>query len=291
MPLLPALRRLQTLPPQTLRLPLVLVSVNLLVWAAVAYPLSRHPTLLSPAALSYVLGLRHALDADHIAAIDLATRRLLAADSAARPPTSVGTFFALGHSTVVIVTCLVVAAVGGAVRSEFGGWERVGGIVGGSVSVLVLVVFCLGNAWILAVLVRRLKKVLKDRRDGLVDGEEGQDGGGGALAAMNYSGTGFLSRLFGRLFKVVDRPWKMFPLGLLFGLGFDTSSEVAVLGIASVHAVEGTGIWLILIFPILFTGKKKNVAFCYVYLDNFIWRVIAIRRRLGLVLVLDMNSY
>ena len=83
--------------------------------------------------------------------------------------------------------------------------------------------------------------------------EQGEES---ALAAMNYQGSGFMSRVFGRMFKVVDRPWKMFPLGLMFGLGFDTSSEVAVLGIASLHAVEGTSIWLILIFPVLFTGAS-----------------------------------
>jgi len=68
-------------------------------------------------------------------------------------------------------------------------------------------------------------------------------------------GPGVMARVFRKVFKMVDRPWKMLPLGVLFGLGFDTSSEIAILGIASIHAAEGTSLWVILIFPILFTGE------------------------------------
>jgi high-affinity nickel-transport protein len=78
--------------------------------------------------------------------------------------------------------------------------------------------------------------------------------GEGAVAGLNLEGGGIMVRVFKKLFMLIDRPWKMYPLGVLFGLGFDTSSEIAVLGIASLHGAQGTSIWLILIFPILFTG-------------------------------------
>lgn len=236
------------LPAPALHIILLLLVINLLAWAIAAAPLATHPTLLPAAALSYVLGLRHALDADHIAAIDLSTRRLIAAG---QRPVSVGTFFALGHSTIVIVTCVAVAATGGVLRDRFNGVEEWGELIGGVVSAVVLVIFCGGNGWVLYRLVRRLRSAVGE---GEVEGENVELRG---AVAGDVEGGGFLSVMFGRLFKLVDRPWKMFPLGVLFGMGFDTSSEVAILGIASIHAVQGTSIWLILIFPMLFTGTSR----------------------------------
>ncbi|RGP71576.1 high-affinity nickel-transporter [Fusarium sporotrichioides] len=255
-PLLDRLRRqskpkfLHGIPNNSIFVIAILIGVNALVWIAVAIVLHFHPALISPAALSYVLGLRHALDADHIAAIDLMTRRLIA--SGQRPAT-VGTFFSLGHSTIVIVTCIVVAATSGALRDRFDGFQRVGNIVGTSVSAAFLIILCIGNGWVLYKLVQRLQAILQDRRDrfhleGFAE-EETQIQDHFAL-----EGGGFLTRVFKRLFRVIDRPWKMYPLGVVFGLGFDTSSEIAILGIASIQAVQGTSIWLILVFPILFTA-------------------------------------
>ncbi|KAM5351044.1 hypothetical protein ACJ41O_003767 [Fusarium nematophilum] len=247
---IPKPKILHGIPTNSLLMILLLVGVNAVVWACVAVVLRFHPALISPAALSYVLGLRHALDADHIAAIDLMTRRLIA--SGQRPAT-VGTFFSLGHSTIVIVTCVVVAATSGALRERFDGFARVGNIVGTSVSAAFLILLCVGNGWVLYKLVQRLRGVLKERRQrgdgGRFDEEESQIQDHFAL-----EGGGILTRVFKRLFRVIDRPWKMYPLGVVFGLGFDTSSEIAILGIASIQAVQGTSIWLILIFPILFTA-------------------------------------
>ncbi|KAL7943405.1 high-affinity nickel-transport domain-containing protein [Trichoderma barbatum] len=244
---------LHAIPSNSIRIIAILITVNALVWIAVAIVLRYHPALISPAALSYVLGLRHALDADHISAIDLMTRRLIA--SGQRPAT-VGTFFSLGHSTIVIITCIVVAATSGALRERFDGFQRVGNIIGTSVSAAVLIILCLGNGWVLYKLVKRLKEVLA-QRSFYGDGEA--LGGEDAAAAhtndqLQLEGGGFMIRSLKVLLKTIDRPWKMYPLGVVFGLGFDTSSEIAVLGIASIQAVQGTSIWLILIFPILFTS-------------------------------------
>ncbi|RCI14883.1 hypothetical protein L249_6573 [Ophiocordyceps polyrhachis-furcata BCC 54312] len=231
----------------------LVAAVNGLVWAAAGIVLRFHPALAPTALLCYTLGLRHGLDADHISAIDLVTRRLVA--DGLRPAT-VGTFFSLGHATVVMVTCIAVAATSGAVRDRFDGFARVGGIIGTAVSAAVLLLLCLGNGWVLWRLVVRLRSALaarRRRRHGF-DGDEDE-------VTLAPPGFGPISRFAGYLFKAIDRPWKMFPLGLVFGLGFDTSSEVALLGIASVHAAEGTSIWLILIFPVLFTGLYTSKAF------------------------------
>lgn len=217
----------------------LLACINVVVWLIVAALLaSRHPRLLSTAALAYSLGLRHALDADHISAIDLMTRRLIAAG---QRPVTVGTFFSLGHSTIVILTSIVVAATAAGISKRFDQFSAVGGIVGSSVSATFLIVLGLLNAYILLKLVSQMRKVvnLQPERE--------------AEEAWKVEGGGVLFRVLKKMFKLIDRPWKMYPLGVLFGLGFDTSSEVALLGISSIQGAKGTSIWLILVFPLLFT--------------------------------------
>ncbi|PLB36015.1 HoxN/HupN/NixA family nickel/cobalt transporter [Aspergillus candidus] len=212
--------------------------VNILVWIAAAVVLRYYPSLVSNAVLSYTLGLRHAFDADHISAIDLMTRRLLATG---QQPVTVGTFFSLGHSTIVIITSIVVAATAAAVSSRFDSFGTVGGIIGTSVSAAFLILLGLMNAYILYKLYMQLQKVLD-----LPEGQEDE--------AWKVEGGGVLFSVLKRMFKLINRPWKMYPLGILFGLGFDTSSEIALLGISSIEAAKGTDIWVILIFPILFTA-------------------------------------
>jgi len=260
---LPALpERLRVLPAPVISIISLLLITNAIVWAAVGIVLHFNPGLVGAAVLSYTLGLRHALDADHISAIDLMTRRLIAIG---QRPVTVGTFFSLGHSTIVIITCLVVAATAGALRDRFGNFQYVGGIIGTSVSAAVLILLCVGNGWVLYRLVRTLRRVLRDEdphRPSYADVEDTADTGEGAndddgRAAereLHMDGPGFLANALRKVFRIVDRPWKMYPLGVLFGLGFDTSSEIAVLGIASVHGAQGTSLWVILIFPLLFTG-------------------------------------
>jgi high-affinity nickel-transport protein len=193
---------------------------------------------VSTAVLSYALGLRHALDADHISAIDLMTRRLIAAG---QRPVTVGMFFSLGHSTVVIATSLVVAGTAAAVSSKFDSFERIGGIIGTSISAAFLLLLGIMNIYILYKLIVQMKKLIASEV-----GTEHEE--------FKIQGGGCLFPILQKLFKLIDRPWKMYPLGVLFGLGFDTSSEIAILGISSIQATKGTSIWLILIFPLLFTA-------------------------------------
>lgn len=281
--------RLKGIPTPSLLIILLLVVVNAVVWVAVGIVLHFFPYLVTPAVLAYTLGLRHALDADHIAAIDLMTRRLIAAG---QRPVSVGTFFSLGHSTIVVATCLVVAATSGALRERFDDFQHVGGIIGTSVSAVVLLLLCAGNGWVMWRLVRSLKAALArqriaaqmarpgvvanapapvshptDAREALVSAEAGVGESGPVPVAghLDFEGGGFLARVFWKVFRIVDRPWKMFPIGVLFGLGFDTSSEVALLALASLQGAQGTSIWLILIFPVLFTCEF--LPFCLFNLD------------------------
>jgi len=149
----------------------------------------------------------------------------------------------------VIITCVVVAATSGALEKKFDGFRNIGGIIGTGVSAGVLILLGVGNAWILWKLVGKMRAVLREE-----DARDRAELEEGAVAGLNLEGGGILVRLFKRVFKFIDRPWKMYPLGVLFGLGFDTSSEVAVLAIASIQGAKGTSIWLILIFPILFTA-------------------------------------
>ncbi|KAI1104667.1 NicO-domain-containing protein [Jackrogersella minutella] len=246
---LPLPGRLKGLPAPVVRIIGLLVSANVIIWAAIGVLLHYYPSMISPAVLSYTLGLRHALDADHISAIDLMTRRLIASG---QRPVTVGTFFSLGHSTIVIITCIVVAATSGALRDRFDNFQYVGGIIGTSVSAAFLILLCLGNGWVLYRLVRRLRAVLREP-DPHHPEQEGADEDQ-AATNLQLEGAGFLASVFRKLFRIVDRPWKMYPLGVLFGLGFDTSSEIAVLGIASIQGAQGTSLWIILIFPILFTA-------------------------------------
>jgi nickel/cobalt transporter (NiCoT) family protein len=219
LPSLPWPSRYRSLPRPTVRIIALLIAVNIIVWITSGLILSFHPRLITPAVLSYTLGLRHALDADHISAIDLMTRRLIASN---QRPVTVGTWFSLGHSTIVIVTCIVVAATSGALRDRFDDFKYVGGIIGTSISAVFLLVLCGGNAWILWRLVKRLREVLREEQERRVDGGDEDRNEDEAAGNLQLEGAGFMASVFKRLFRIVDRPWKMYPLGVLFGLGFDT---------------------------------------------------------------------
>ncbi|RJE25072.1 nickel transport protein [Aspergillus sclerotialis] len=229
---------LRKIPFRAVAIILFIAFLNVIVWIAAAIVLHYYPSLVSNAVLSYTFGLRHAFDADHISAIDLMTRRLLATG---QQPVTVGTFFSLGHSTIVIITSIVVAATAAAVSSRFDSFSTVGGIIGSSVSAAFLILLGLMNAYILYKLIKQMQKVLD-----LPEGHEDE--------AWKVEGGGVLFNVLKKMFKLINRPWKMYPLGILFGLGFDTSSEVALLGISSVEAARGTNFWVILIFPALFTA-------------------------------------
>ncbi|KAG0130738.1 high-affinity nickel-transport protein-domain-containing protein [Tuber indicum] len=235
---------LRALPIRVLAVIMAVTIVNMLCWAGVGVVLNKHKGMTGASVLAYTLGLRHALDADHIAAIDLTTRKLIASG---QRPVTVGMYFSLGHSTIVIITSTVVAGTTAGVSKHFDDFARVGGIVGTSVSAAFLLILGAINIYILSKLFKQLNMLLRSSQEGILLSE-------GIVGDWDTPGAGCLTRMCRALFRFIDRPWKMYPLGVLFGLGFDTSSEVALLGMASIEAAHGTSIWVILIFPVLFTA-------------------------------------
>src|SRR6185437_9074222 len=222
----------------------VLLVANVVSWLAALVQFRDQPVLLGSAVLAYTFGLRHAVDPDHIAAIDNVTRKLM---QEGKRPISAGFFFALGHSTVVIIASLLVALSVGALEAKFDWFRQVGGAIGTSVSAIFLLVIALMNIAILVSVyraftaVRRGKKVTEDALHELL------------------SRRGFFARILRSLFAIVRRSWHMYPLGFLFGLGFDTASEVGLLGISAAQGSAGLPIWSILIFPALFTAGMSLV--------------------------------
>ncbi|MCW3002747.1 MAG: high-affinity nickel-transporter [Conexibacter sp.] len=191
---------------------------------------------------AYTLGLRHAFDADHIGAIDNTTRKLM---SEGQRPLSVGFFFSLGHSTIVLVLGLLVVlgirGLSGAVQDDTSTLHQATGVVGPAVSGSFLFLIGMLNLVILISIVRIFRRM----RRGDFDEDELED---------QLNARGFLNRFYGRATRAVRKPWHMYPLGILFGLGFDTASEVALLVLAGGAAASGLPFYAIICLPILFAA-------------------------------------
>ncbi len=215
---------------------LLLIGANVAAWIWAYSAFRDYPVLLGTSALAYTFGVRHAFDADHIAAIDNVTRKLM---QAGERPVGVGFFFSLGHSTIVVALSVAIAAT---MQSRFDSLVHFGGFVGTLVSAFFL--FAIGAANFLVLL--SIYRTFRTVRSGGRFVEEDLD-----LALAN---RGLLGRLFRRFFRLVERSWHMYPLGILFGLGFDTATEIGVLGISATQAAQGVPGWSIMVFPALFTA-------------------------------------
>jgi high-affinity nickel-transport protein len=191
---------------------------------------------------AYTLGMRHAFDADHIAAIDNATRKLM---SEGKRPLSVGFFFSLGHSTIVFglafVFAIGVRALDGPIGHDGSPFHNVTGWIGTSVSATFLYVIAILNLVILVGILR----VFREMRTGLYDEAE---------LEHQLQTRGLMNRFYGRFTRMVREPWQMYPVGVLFGLGFDTATEVALLLLAAGAAGAGLPFYAILCPPILFAA-------------------------------------
>jgi len=198
--------------------------------------------------LAYTLGLRHAFDADHIAAIDNTTRKLINERhevEGAKRPLSIGYFFSLGHSTIVVAigVGLVIAekAVYGAVSNNGSGLEQFGGVFGTIISASFLYLIALLNIVILA----GILKVFRAMRKGTYDEEE---------LERQLNNRGLMFRFFGRWMKSITKEWQMYPVGVVFGMGFDTATEVALLATTALLASQHVPWYSIMCLPILFTA-------------------------------------
>jgi high-affinity nickel-transport protein len=216
-----------------------LIGLNLVAWGLAFWLFSSRPLLLGTALLAYTFGLRHAVDADHISAIDNVTRKLM---QDRKRPVGVGFFFSLGHSTVVIALTLGIALAASVVKGQLPALQRLGELVGTSVSAAFLLLVAAINLIVLIDIFR----AFRGARRGETYDHHGVD--------EMLDQRGLIGRFFRPLLRLVDSSWKMYPIGILFGLGFDTATEVGLLGIAAVEAGKGLPVYDILIFPLLFTA-------------------------------------
>ncbi|MDB5376459.1 MAG: nixA, partial [Rubritepida sp.] len=217
----------------------LLIAANAAAWAWALIAFHDYPVLLGTAVLAYSFGLRHAVDADHIAAIDNVVRKLMQEGKA---PISAGFFFSLGHSSIVVLASLAIAVTAAAMQDRLEEFHTIGGVIGSAVSATFLLAIGLANL----VVLRGVWAAFRRARRGEKIVDEDLD--------MLLAGRGLVARVFRPLFRVVSRSWHMYPIGFLFGLGFDTATEIAVLGIAASQAAQGMSIWTILVFPMLFTA-------------------------------------
>ena len=228
---------------------ITIIGLNVIGWTMLVVALRGHHHIsktevfgFGTGVLAYTLGMRHAFDADHIAAIDNTTRKLI---QDGKRPLSVGYFFSLGHSTIVFVLAVLlnfgIRALNGAVSNDSSGLHHWTGIIGTTVSGSFLYLIGLLNLVVLVSII----KVSKEMRQGLYDDEE---------LERQLDSRGLMNRFLGGFAKRIDTPWKMYPVGVLFGLGFDTATEVALLVLAGSAVVGGLPFYAVIALPILFAA-------------------------------------
>jgi len=228
---------------------LIIIGLNVLGWGMMAAALSGHYHIsktelfgVGTGVLAYTLGMRHAFDADHIAAIDNTTRKLL---NDGKRPLSVGFFFSLGHSTVVFLLAVLlnfgIRGLDAQVKNSSSGLQYTTNIIGTLVSSFFLFLIAALNIIILYGII----KVFREMRTGVYDDAE---------LERQLNNRGLMMRFLGPFARRVDTPWKMHPVGFLFGLGFDTATEVALLVLAGTAVVGGLPFYAILSLPILFAA-------------------------------------
>jgi nickel/cobalt transporter (NiCoT) family protein len=230
---------------------LVIVALHVFGWGSLALLVAPHHYSLGSAGVfsiglgltAYTLGMRHAFDADHIAAIDNTTRKLMS--DGGRRPVSVGFWFSLGHSSIVFALCFLLGiglrALAGPVENDGSGLHSVTGLIGTMVSGFFLMIIGVLNLFVL----RHIVKVFRQMRRGAFDEAE---------LEKRLSERGLFNRFLGGLTKAVRKPWQMYPIGLLFGLGFDTATEVSLLVLAGGAAAFNLPWYAVLTLPVLFAA-------------------------------------
>jgi high-affinity nickel-transport protein len=255
----------------------LLIFGNALAWGLAFASFHHEPVLLGTAFLAYVLGLRHAIDPDHIAAIDNVTRKLM---QDGQQPVTTGLWFALGHSTIVVVAAGLLALTAAALQDQFEAFKSIGGLIGVSVSAGFLILIGFFNLTILIDVWRSFRKA---RRTGRIDEEDTN-----ALLARR----GFLARILRPLFGLISKPWHMYPLGFLFALGFDTATEISLFSIAATESARGFSPASIMIFPLLFTAGMALIDTLdgVLMLGAYQWATVQPRRKLVYNLVITALS-
>ncbi len=238
----------------------IIIAATLLGFALSSFIGQRYIVLAGLGIVAYVFGLRHGVDADHIAAIDNTTRKLM---HDGKNPISVGTWFSLGHSTIVMVMIVALILATRLVSGSIPALQNAGSIIGTAVSGGFLWVIGLINVAVVFDLYRAFKQTQSKGRDADIDGL--------------LENRGFLSRYLGGLFKTINEPWQMYPVGVLFGLGFDTATEVGLMAISvGVGVTSAVPLWMPLILPLMFTcgmvlvdttdGVMMNLAYGWAFI-------------------------
>jgi nickel/cobalt transporter (NiCoT) family protein len=222
----------------------ILLMFNAVAWLWAILAFRHFPLLIGTAFLAYSFGLRHAVDADHIAAIDNVTRKLM---QEGKRPVTVGFLFSLGHSTIVVIGSAAIAGAALLLQHRVDSLRNIGGVIGTVVST----VFLFGIAAANLLVLRSIYRVFVRVRSGGSYVEEDLD--------LLLADRGFLARLFRPMFAMIRRSWHMYPLGILFGLGFDTATEIGLLGISAAEASKGLPMWSIMIFPVLFAAGMSLI--------------------------------
>jgi len=196
------------------------------------------PVLAGLGIVCYILGLRHGFDCDHIAAIDNTTRKLI---HQGKKPSTVGLWFSLGHSTIVVSLIVVLVYASRLVIGTIPALESGGAIAGTLISGVFLFLIGVINT----VIVLDIYKIFKAAREGDMDEEKLEE---------TLDNRGVMNRFFKPLFNIVNEPWQIYPIGLLFGLGFDTATEVALIAVSVGAGVSNAvPLWMILVLPFMFT--------------------------------------
>lgn len=222
----------------------LLIGFNIAVWATLLLSSAKYGLLLGLAPVAYGFGLRHAVDPDHIAAIDNTTRKLM---QDGKRPVGVGFFFSLGHSTIVFALSVLIALSAAYVKKNLPHMQSVGGVIGTSVSGGFLIVIATINAIVLWDIYKTWRQV---RRGGSYSDQSLDE---------YLRKRGLLARLFRPLLKTVKNSWNMYPIGVLFGLGFDTASEVGILSMSATAGATSMPVWFILLLPLLFVAGMSLV--------------------------------
>jgi len=214
------------------------LALHVVGWGLFLYYSGHYRPLVGLGLTAYLFGLRHAFDADHIAAIDNTTRKLL---GEGRRPVGVGFFFSLGHSTIVFSLAVGLALAARTVNSDIPAFQEYGGYIGASVSGTFLWIIGILNLLVLVDILR----IFRQMKSGTYDRER---------LEQRLLERGLMGRFFGRFFRLINHSWQMYPLGLLFGLGFDTATEVGLLALAAGVATHSVPVFAIISLPILFAA-------------------------------------
>lgn len=222
--------------PHIILLVTLLVGANVVAWLWAFTAFSINTSLLALCLIAWCYGLRHAVDADHIAAIDSATRKLIQQKKRAL---TTGAWFSLGHSTIVVLASIGIALTTSAFKQHMLWLQNVGGVIGTAVSAAFLLILATINLIIFCQVWKAFRHL---KKTGIYAG-----------STEDVTVAGPLSWIFRPAFRLVGKDWHMYFVGFLFGLGFDTATEISLLGISASSASSGMSIWSILIFPALFT--------------------------------------